>query len=160
MVRMNGKMNTNLSVIELGERKLAPALQAIVERGIDFDDGVCILRALKPGGSRVDRGDFPDKTGYECFVNSIHLADYIKDEFLEEALAFVANIFQVWGNFDRSPILNAIVITSDADDAVVKFHIVRSGERWLSSNLDAYEEGVLEIRSNEAGLIETLMRRP
>ncbi|MBR8657852.1 hypothetical protein KDH83_31535, partial [Achromobacter sp. Marseille-Q0513] len=77
--------------------------------------------------------DFVDKTGLECFVNSFHIDDYVEERFLDYACLFCNTILQKWEMEGGDEILN-VIVSMDDFGAVVRFHIKRSGESWLSSD--------------------------
>lgn len=92
--------------------------------------------------------NFPDKTGYECFVNSVNIDDYVSDNYLEYALSFVNNTFGLWNSLKFNDELISI-LSMDEFGLKVKFHMARVGEQWLSDNLETYEEAILIISSSE-----------
>ncbi|MFC5769825.1 hypothetical protein [Thauera sinica] len=92
--------------------------------------------------------DFPDKTGYECFVNSVHIDDYVSAEYLTYAFIFVEDCFASWEREGRNESLLAIVVC-DEFGAVVKLHVARDGESWTGNDLEKYEEGILIVREDK-----------
>ncbi|WP_133462655.1 hypothetical protein [Scandinavium goeteborgense] len=82
-----------------------------------------------------------DKTGIECFVNSFHMDDYVGERYLEYSCLFCNAIFNKWRQERCSERLNVIVSMGEFD-AVVKFHVIRQGEEWLSHNLEKYEDAI------------------
>jgi len=93
----------------------------------------------------VSTEDFPDRTGYECFVNHIHLP---YDGKRESLMACLACAEQVRGELERYTNGREflIIVSVYADGCVVRFHECRPGESWLGGNLEAYtEEAILAI---------------
>ncbi|AXF61878.1 hypothetical protein DVA43_21220 [Leclercia sp. W6] len=82
-----------------------------------------------------------DKTGVECFVNSFHIDDYVSERYLDYACLFCNTILNKWPLERNDKKLNMIV-SMDEFGAVVKFHVIRQGETWLSNNLEKYEEAI------------------
>jgi len=133
---------------------LAENLLELLASGVVIDDGCAFLAALqiRGGNSRLD--SFPDRTGYECFINSIHIDDYVTSDFVLQACLFVEALFESWrgGEGTGCRKLQAI-ISCDEFGAVVKFCLVRDGESWLSDDLEKYEEGILVADSLERQLL-------
>jgi hypothetical protein len=106
-------------------------------------DGCVFLSEEYSRSKSVCLRDFPDRTGYECFVNHIHMPGGSKSDLLKlfERIVALRNALQRLhdGNFE--------MIISVADEkATLRFHKYRAGERWLNDNLDGYgEEGILAI---------------
>jgi len=98
--------------------------------------------------ANVTRETFQDCTGYECFYNSIHVEDYDDKMPLLQAMLFVKEVFAVWNMSKPGARMNAI-IRADACSVVVKFHVDRPEEKWLSDDIEGYESAILSIDSAE-----------
>jgi hypothetical protein len=91
-----------------------------------------------------------DKTGYECFVNHVHLKERGDSAVvLAHALAFckrvTAETLSVAPN--RSV---RFIISKNGEDWTVHFHTLRPDESYVSDDLEAYaEEAVLVLDSSE-----------
>jgi len=108
----------------------------------------CIfLKALLKFDTNTSLQNFPDKTGYECFVNSIHTDEFVSDEHLIQACLFVESLFYKWKQFTDNETLEAI-ISDDEFGTVIKFHLLRSGEFFLNEDLEGYEDAVLVADSS------------
>lgn len=83
-----------------------------------------------------------DKTGVECFVNSFHIDDYVAERYLDYSCLFCNAILNKWQQEGNSEKLNMIV-SMDEFGAVIKCHVKRQGESWLSDNLEEYEDAIL-----------------
>jgi hypothetical protein len=86
----------------------------------------------------------------------MHIQDYVKDKSLNQALLLVESVFLRWNKLQVSPILVALVIQGEPDDAVVKFHVRRSKERWLGPAIEGYTEAVREIDSQDVPSVRAL----
>ncbi|MBR8330359.1 hypothetical protein KDW69_01710 [Burkholderia ambifaria] len=126
---------------------LNSALEAIVNKGFCQRDECYFLRALL-GSANVTRGNFVDCTGYEYFVNSLHVDDYDSVSPFTQAIMLVKEVFAVWNTIQRTVKLVAVV-SADQFNVVTKFHVQRPGEQWLSDNIDGYDDPVMSIDSNE-----------
>ena len=145
-MKTNKAMRALLSETRLN-RSLAPSLEAIADGGFDTRDGCHILRDVALN-TNATRSQFGDCTGYECFVNSLHIEDYDSERPLAQALQFVMYVFRIWNVTQSSTCLTAIV-SVDEFSVVTKFHAKRPGEQWLSDNIEGYEDPILSVDSNE-----------
>lgn len=141
MINMNQKMVTesrNMARVD----GLPLELAKVVDQGFLLKDDFVILAALSKINTNATVGDFPDKTGYECFINSIHIDDYVDSNYLAYACLFVENCFAEWRRGGRAGNIIAI-ISNDDFGAVIKFHLMRNSESWVGPDLDEYEDAVL-----------------
>ena len=154
MIAANKKFKEVVGGISRGEESLAESLLDLLAGGFVIDDGCAFLAALKTRGGNSRLDSFPDRTGYECFINSIHIDDYVASDFVLQACLFVETLFESWRGAEGTGCrkLQAI-ISCDEFGAVVKFCLVRDGESWLSDNLEEYEEGILVADSLERQLL-------
>ncbi len=151
MLRFNSKMKHVLeeTTVRSYENK---RLRQISERGFCQKAECFFLEELyQPHFDQHTVSQFHDETGFEAFVNSIHLRDHCNGEFLGIGLGFIAQTFQGFeaGAFNRR--LKASFSLSN-DDAVAKFYIAREGQEYLSDDLEGYDTAVLEMDRN--GLVE------
>jgi hypothetical protein len=149
-------MRIRLSGLQL-DRPLALSLKTIADGGFVHHEGCRVLRGLSVT-TNATRSTFGDCTGYECFVNSLHVEDYDAEQPLAQAILFVTQIFHVWNASEPDTCLTAIV-SADEFSVVAKFHVKRTGERWLSENIEGYEDPVLSIDSDEDIALLTLSGR-
>lgn len=152
-MRMNGVMERHLTELKIDLAKndvvLNENLSNLINLGFVEFEGCVLLNGLKKPPNHAQIADFQDKTGFECFINKIHIEDYFADkktpkkerakqavEFgrkLKEklSLAFDCNRFEIF-------------FSTDGEHYIVNFHKIRNGEMWLSDNLDGYkDEGIL-----------------
>jgi len=146
MLTMNKKMSHALHSINRDIKVLPPELSTLIEQGFCIRDGCILLAALADQGTNVTLHDFPDKTGYECFINSFHVEDYVKNDYLSYAYLFVEVLLNAWVTLNKNDRATAIV-SSDESGTVVKLHVSREGESWLADNLEGYEEAILMVDS-------------
>lgn len=150
-MKTNSAMREALGKMRLGT-ELNPSLKCIPRGGFEQRDGCYFLRSLSTS-TNVTRDSFADRTGYECFVNSLHVEDYDPLAPLSQAVLLVKEVFLAWNALQQSLKLTAI-LSADELSVVAKFHIRRPGEEWLSANIEAYEDPVLSIDSSEDVLAE------
>lgn len=147
MMKINSKMK-NFLRSERSSDELSPSLNAVADRGFKLVGGCYILYALSSTNNNASIADFGDETGYECFVNSLHVEDYSNGILLPQALKFVERIFVVWSEANPGRTLVAI-ISADDGSVVVRFHLAREGQVWLGEDLERYEDAILAVSSAE-----------
>src|SRR5579859_134672 len=93
----------------------------------------------------VNANNFPDRTGFECFVNHVHLPFSGTQRSLRSCLEYAMGLRSRLAEVGQGRRFMVIVSLSD-DDCVVRFHELRKNEHWLADDLEAYrEEAVLAM---------------
>jgi len=148
MIVVNNKMAARFhQAIFSDKRLLQPGLNSILEKGFIFKDGCYFLAAFSKN-IRTSPGNFTDKTGHECFVNSFHLDDYIEDRYIEQAFQFAREIFRAWHQIEKHLILKCIIGQTDSG-VNIRFHVVRENEHWINEvEIDNFEEAICILTSN------------
>ena len=129
----------------LGELKenppgLSPKLSSILNAGFVEEKG-CVLLASEKRDSEFDRTATQDETGYESFVNHVHV------ESLGEALEFARRLKKALTSLFPGDF--AVIVSFDGREATVRFHRLRAGHTWLNENLEEYrEEGIALMDSD------------
>ncbi|WP_431685546.1 hypothetical protein [Hahella sp. NBU794] len=137
----------------LGEARINPpqTLDDIVaKRFVETNDGV-LLAYFAKRRSNTSPGYFPDKTGFECFVNSFHIDDYVDKDFLAYSLFVVSSLK---ADIERYNLKTIVGI--DDDGGTVRFHVDRVGEEWLSDDIEGYSEALLVLESTDINEIKKL----
>jgi Uri superfamily endonuclease len=120
---------------------LSPEMSSVLAKGFVEDQG-CVLFASEAHNATHTRVSYAsDETGYECFINHVHIKS------LQEALAFAQQLTKVLaeGFTDRF----VVIVSFDGRDATVRFHKFRAGQTWLTDNLEKYkEEGIAVFDSH------------
>ncbi|GLH98645.1 hypothetical protein [Phytohabitans aurantiacus] len=159
-IRMNDAAAAGLGVLTgpgllVPPDGVAPGLRAIVADGIEVRGEVVVWK----GGARWAApapGNFPDLTGWECFVNSFHLEDVVPVEvtlsddgapaisdadqtiLLHHGLAFALEVCRLVSGLD-TPIAIRCVVATNRTNGTFRFHRIRAGEDWVLSDLNAYK---------------------
>jgi hypothetical protein len=97
--------------------------------------------------TNVSNEDFIDKTGYECFVNSINIDELVEKDYCAQGLLFCSEVFNKWKKESDEKLMSIFI--ADELSLKIKFHVKRKGENWLSPNFEKYEEEILIISSDE-----------
>lgn len=142
---MNAKMREKLKEIVWERENNPEELRDMLCSGFFIKNGCVFLVSLAAKHRNVNEEDFPDKTGWECFVNSIHIDDYCSSSYILNSLIFVDDLFKKWRERNEG-VLQAIV-SSDEFGANIKFHSLRDGELWADENLERYGDPILMLDS-------------
>ena len=133
-MRTNQKMRGYLSHLQSDESALSPELLSILALGFVEENG-CLLLASEARAPVVARDARQDDTGYECFINHLHVKS------LAEAIEFAQRLKNaLTARFNDGFV---VIVSFDGREATVRFHKNRVGQRWLDGNLEGYlEEGI------------------
>ena len=86
---------------------------------------------------------FPDETGYECFVNHVHIDAYSPKP-LPLAMVFAEAVGKAWMISGSRNSVRVIVSCNDTG-CVVRCHVIRPHQFWLDENLEAYEHDAVWV---------------
>jgi hypothetical protein len=91
-----------------------------------------------------------DKTGYECFVNHVHLKELGDSAaVLGHAVAFCERVSAEAASVAPNRSVR-FIISKNGEDWTVHFHTLRPDENYASDDLEGYaEEAVLVLDSTE-----------
>jgi len=146
---------------EVEELILPYELNEVIEQGfVELSD--CFLsKKLISYCCSVTPDIFEDEIAFECFVNSIHIDDYVSEKYLQYSLVFCNAIIKKW-NGEYSDYLNVIISLDDETLLpTIKFHLKRKEASWLDEdNLDSSIQAVLVTTDeiNESKLSSLLMK--
>lgn len=147
MLAMNRHMVDKINAAEMRPIFLPAKLLEVAKGGFCAFKGCSVLCALSNIDTNVDIGDFSDKTGFECFMNSIYLDDFVESNHVGYAITLIDDVFSIWHKERHQEQLSAI-LSSDEMGTQVKFHVVRPGELWVSDDLESYEDALLVADSS------------
>jgi hypothetical protein len=142
------KTNQRMNALMQGEHRIdLPAkLSDLLSAGVVDRDGCVFFAELAKRASNASRSDFPDLTGYECFVNHVHIDDYVEDADPQTLAAmgvtFARRLCELLS--ERSGDFN-VIVGSDELSCSVRFHLVRAGEAWLSDDLESYRDEAIAV---------------
>jgi hypothetical protein len=143
-------MTSNLAMEQLLARcdaekaVLLPALKAILDEGLLWREGCLLLNSQSKLVSSEARDQLTDRTGFECFVNHLHIEDYVQGTgctLVEQAIAFGRELQAATRRIGVKEQL-IYIVAGDCEEMNVRFHILRPGEQWVSPDLEQYEEAV------------------
>ena len=112
------------------ESALSPELSRILNSGFVKENG-CVFLASE---NRV-RNDQQDDTGYECFINHVHVKT------LAQALEFARRLKSALAQHFSDDFV--VIAGFDGHEATVRFHKHRPGQAWIDDDLESYlDEGI------------------
>lgn len=129
---------------EVEKIQLPDELNKIIRQGFTELTGCFLLSSLLQHCSPSSLDFFEDEIAFECFVNSIHMDDYVTDKYLSYTIVFCNFIMRKWNeNHDEN--LNAIISLDDETLLpTIKFHVKRKNVSWLEEDkLDLSIQAVL-----------------
>jgi hypothetical protein len=148
-VRMNSRMRRLLKKL----KSLFPMRKSLVRGRFSRNSFVisrgCVFLKREYNPFHPSRKDFPDKTGYECSVNHVHLKFDRTRRTAKSCLEYCTDLDA--GLVAFAPRRQFQIIASfSADGCVVRFHQIRPRESWLSDDLEGYkEESILTYKAGE-----------
>lgn len=152
MLKMNASMRELCVSLSSSPLLLDPKLNALVSEGFENSENCILLKGCAQ--AHVSRKDFPDDVGYECFINSIHIDDYVENPDLEQSTLFAQAIFEEFQLLQAKEKLICIISVDDDEDIhgdqasiIVKFHIMRATQSWITGPLDEYLQPILVLDS-------------
>jgi hypothetical protein len=147
MTRMNQKMADLLDrmKIDLAELDAFPKPDGNLDL-VAVGDSVLLSEEFLRSGHISLKG-FEDATGYECFINHVHLECGERRPSLLKALGFVGALRRALEESYNREVFLIIASFSDGE-CTVRFHKQRQHETWLAGNLDSYQfEAILEVQT-------------
>ena len=146
-MKLNQRMRATLGNASLDDfclgAHLSDQLRALLGEGFTTFDGAIVFKVMSGTAERVKPENFSDLTGFECFINQVHVEDHLHgtllDEMalLKEGVAFALAVHrQLHSSFADKPF--TVILAATGTTCGVRFHVTRPAEEWLSSNLDGY----------------------
>jgi hypothetical protein len=157
-MKANREMKEIIGMLKF-DRPLIPSLKSIANAGFVESENCYLFDSLARNFTNAKRANFQDCTGYECFVNSLHVEDYESDQPLAQGILLVDEVFRVWRAANPALQLTAIV-SADELAVVLRFHVKRSGEQWLSDDIKGYMDPVMSMDSDDEVVSRLIGRAP
>ncbi|ETS33618.1 hypothetical protein PTE_00793 [Photorhabdus khanii NC19] len=146
MLKINLKMKQKMKELKGNHLVLTDELQSIISSGFIEKEHCFFSKKLMNYSSSASKKHFQDCVGFECFVNSLHIDDYVDKNHLEYSILFCNSLLISWEYLNPNDKLN-VIISLDEFGALIKFHLDRNGEMWLSEDLESYDEPILITNS-------------
>ncbi|MBS9440027.1 hypothetical protein EAE91_23680 [Photorhabdus noenieputensis] len=146
MLKANLNMKQKMNELKRNHLVLTDELQSIISSGFIEKENCFFSKKLMTYSASASQKHFQDCVGFECFVNSLHIDDYVNKDYLEYSILFCNSLLISWNSFNPINKLN-VIISLDEFGSLVKFHLDRVGEMWLNENLESYDEPILITNS-------------
>lgn len=159
MLQSNRFMRDKLPRAKQRVNQINQELLKLIDNGFTMLNECVFLRSLLLRNKNAKLENFPDKTGFECYVNSIHIDDFDNSNDFEQAITFLLELFRAWNMAFPNRVLRAIV-SNDEFGTIIKFHLLRQGESWLSEDLEKYKEAILVADSTDINLLFDMVGLP
>ena len=146
------KMNSEMSVLmeRLAVRwPPTPSALATDTPELEVFEDCVLLKNEFARNRHVKIPELPDKTGFECFINHVHLPFRSTKKSLVSCLSHAVAIETALTPLAQNRQFRVIVGISENDSSpefscTIRFHQIRSGEEWVADDLEGYEsEAVL-----------------
>ena len=154
-MKMNSRMKKSYAELEskamIGTISLKDELLKLLKPGFAEVNDSVLLRSQKKLAKRVGPDNFPDLTGYENFVNHVHIEDYFEDavdsnELLKQGLAFAhKTVEKLHSSFPGKQF--KVIVAINESGCSVRFHQAREGENWLSDDIEKYQDSILVLET-------------
>jgi hypothetical protein len=146
---MNAKMSALLKRAGFCWPSTARAVPRLLPALEIFEDCVLLKDQWAPNRQHVKITDLRDKTGFECFINHVHLPFEATNDTFVPCLEYAATLQEALMPLTQDRQFRVIVSLSE-DDAfpksacTVRFHQIRPGEECIAEDLEGYKsEAVL-----------------
>ncbi len=145
--RMAALQPPSVDALPVG-RDLDAGLAAVLDDGFEQVAGCVVFSRFADSARRIGVAQCGDETGFEAFVNHVHVEDELPaaspSDLLEEAGLFVSRLAdQLKRAYPDEPF---VVILAVSDSCTVRFHKVRTGQSWLADDIEDYDEAVMSLR--------------
>lgn len=163
-MKTNFRMRARLADTEVSDLiqslQLSESLRNLLVSQIVEFEGCFFLEPLLKLSPNATLLHFPDRTGFECFVNHIHVEDYLdrnggtdptSNLQLASGIRFARELKEKLDEY-RSQGRFRIIVTSDDETCIVRFHKVRENETWLSEDLEQYREEAVCVMETDTVL--------
>lgn len=111
-------------------------------------EGCYFLDVLYHSRGNATKSAFSDATGYECFVNHLHIDRDSVTDAIASSLALAYLIDTKWKASDFMALTLRHIISLDETSSTYRCHVLRVNERWLADDLESYHDPILVIDSN------------
>ena len=110
-----------------------------------FEDCVLLKNHWAPNNQHVKIADCFDKTGFECFINHVHLPFDGRNEPLISCLEYAATLQEALMPLATDRQFRVIISLSEDDDCAVRFHQIRIGEHSMSEDLEGFKSEAILV---------------
>jgi hypothetical protein len=144
-MKMNAKMSALLAQFDSSIPSSIANWDQLGEPQLtEVGDSVLLKDQLK-STAHVTLADFQDRTGYECFINHVHVPFDTTRESLQASVEFASRLRSELALIAKGrPFL--VILAISGKHCPVRFHQRRPNEVWLDDDLEEYvEEAILVL---------------
>ena len=130
-------------------RALPQKLLALLAGGF-VEEEQCVFLSVLKRETAVKRLDFADRTGYECFVNRIHIEDYLENgglpplEMLGRGIALARELKAQLSRLHGAKHFR-IIVAFHRPSCTVRFHTVRPDEEWVDKDANGHRAEAIAV---------------
>lgn len=130
-------------------KALPQKLVALLNAGFCEEEKCVFLKRLKEAAP-VKRADFPNRTAYECFVNHVHIEEYLENgglppmEMLGRGLALARELKGRLTDLHGRRHFR-IIVAFRGVGCTVRFHTIRPDEEWVDKDAGAIGPGAVAV---------------
>jgi hypothetical protein len=130
-------------------QSLTSELAAVLAAGVEDMHDCVVLKSFHESAARTSVASCQDETGFEAFINHIHVEDYLprdtpQSTVREQASEFVRQLADKL--VAAHPERDFHIIVAISDSCTVRFHTDRPGQSWLSDDIEGYlDEAVMSL---------------
>ena len=130
-------------------KALPQKLLSILNEGFVEEAQCWFLSALRREVP-VQRADFTDRTAFECFVNHIHVEEYLENgglpplEMLGRGIALAKELKARLTRRQGAEHFR-IIVAFHGPTCTVRFHTIRPDEKWVDKDANGYETDAVAV---------------
>lgn len=109
---------------------------------LEFVEDCLLLANEHQRNKHIRTADFSDKTGFECFINHVHLTFAGSRQSLLSCLKYAVALEIA---LKEQQCCCRVIVGISEGDCAVRFHQIRPGEAWVTENLESYEREAIMI---------------
>lgn len=144
-MRSNSKMSALLNGVDISRAfSNGEGLDQTDLPEIEINNDSVLLKKEYERNRHVRVTAFPDRTGFEAFINHVHLPFSGTRESLLSCLDYAAALRRA-----LTPLVGLrrfkIILSIEKGDCSVRFHEIRVGENWVAENLEEYADEAIIV---------------
>jgi hypothetical protein len=125
-----------------------PALRTLSLPAFSVVGESVLLKNQYEPNRHVSPADFPDKTGYESFINHVHRPFHGTAASLKSCLSYAIALQKGLTKVAENRRFQ-VIVSVDGRECTIRFHQLRQGETWIAEDLEGYaEEAILLLETN------------
>ena len=108
-------------------------MKQILAEGIVEKEGAYFLRYFYIPNTHVSQQNFPDKTGYEAFINEFQIESLVESDYLAQVLLFAKELSMLWYSLRNGEKIK-IDIAETEYGFNVRFYVERENEIYTDDS--------------------------